>query len=335
LARIDDRYDVFVSHASEDKDSFATPLALALIKLGIAVWYDDFVLQIGDKQRESIDNGLAKSEYGVIILSKNFFSKNWPQMELEGLITLSMKNLTRILPIWHGVNSDDVAAFSPMIASIRALSSSLGVDAVASKIHRVVRHEQIDLEELVQSESPLRIDEIDQSSVREIQNKRFRFLLKVYEKRDRLMFNSNKESEIGEELGYSKEVVNDITKYFTDKGYIEYPAGNSIEITVTGTDYLEDLIPNSNEVKQVRSNRIKMLKELYKHGTKGLGLDMWELGQKLGIPDESSIWDIVYYLNYKGYVSFHYRLIKVTTEGIDYIESYVTDFTDYDTNRDE
>jgi predicted transcriptional regulator len=113
------------------------------------------------------------------------------------------------------------------------------------------------------------------------------------------------------------------------------PAGNSIEITVTGTDYLEDLIPNSNEVKQVRSNRIKMLKELYKHGTKGLGLDMWELGQKLGIPDESSIWDIVYYLNYKGYVSFHYRLIKVTTEGIDYIESYVTDFTDYDTNRDE
>lgn len=138
------------------------------------------------------------------------------------------------------------------------------------------------------------------------------------------MVNNNKESEIGEEFGYSKEVVSDITKYLTDKGYIEYPIGNSVEITVWGTDYLEDLIPNSNKVKQVRSNRIKMLTELYKHGTQGWGLDMWELGQNVGIPDESSIWDIVYYLNYKGYVSLYYRLIKITTDGIDFIERYVS-----------
>ncbi len=206
MARVDGRYDVFLSHASEDKDSFVRPLAQSLVNLGLKVWFDEFNLQIGDKLRESIDNGLGDSDHGVIILSKNFFAKSWTKMELEGLTTLSMKNQTRILPIWHGVSSDDVVAFSPMLASIYALGSSLGVDTIASKIHRVVtrKHEN----EIVQSESPLKLDEIDLSSVREIQNKRFRFLWKLYETRDREMI-KNDRYEVGEELGYSNEVVNE------------------------------------------------------------------------------------------------------------------------------
>jgi len=77
-------WDVFVSHASEDKD-FARPLAEALHKSGLSVWYDDFTLRVGDSLRRRIDEGLAKSRYGIVILSHAFFAKNWPQAELDGL----------------------------------------------------------------------------------------------------------------------------------------------------------------------------------------------------------------------------------------------------------
>ena len=40
-------YDVFISHASEDKDEVVRPLASALIDEGLTVWYDEFELKIG------------------------------------------------------------------------------------------------------------------------------------------------------------------------------------------------------------------------------------------------------------------------------------------------
>jgi TIR domain len=70
-------WDVFISHASEDKD-FVRPLAEVLQKSGLSVWYDEFALKVGDSLRRKIDEGLAKSRYGIVILSHAFFTKNWP-----------------------------------------------------------------------------------------------------------------------------------------------------------------------------------------------------------------------------------------------------------------
>lgn len=75
-------WDVFISHAWEDKEEVAHPLAEALKAKGLSVWYDKFTLKIGDSLRQSIDNGLSKSRYGVVILSKSFFAKKWPKNEL-------------------------------------------------------------------------------------------------------------------------------------------------------------------------------------------------------------------------------------------------------------
>ena len=41
-------YDVFICHASEDKDDFVQPLAEALRAENVAVWYDEFTLKLGD-----------------------------------------------------------------------------------------------------------------------------------------------------------------------------------------------------------------------------------------------------------------------------------------------
>lgn len=122
-------YDVFISHASEDKDSFVRPLAELLRKENIEVWYDEFSLQLGDSIRQSIDKGLRQSRFGIIVLSPAFFSKQWPQYELDGLVEAEISGNNKvILPIWHGIKHQEIFNFSPSLANRRAVSSSQGLD---------------------------------------------------------------------------------------------------------------------------------------------------------------------------------------------------------------
>ena len=117
------RYDVFISHASEDKEDVARPLADALRADGLSVWYDDFSLRMGDSLRRSIDHGVSRSRFGVVILSRNFFRKNWTQYELDGLVTRAMSDEQIILPVWHEVTKQEVVAYSPSLADKVARST--------------------------------------------------------------------------------------------------------------------------------------------------------------------------------------------------------------------
>jgi hypothetical protein len=109
-------WDVFISHASEDKESFVRPLAVALRSLGVSVWYDEFSLRLGDSLSASIDKGLAGSKFGLVIVSQSFLSKQWPQYELRGLVHRDVYEGRVIIPIWHGVTREQMVAFSPSLA---------------------------------------------------------------------------------------------------------------------------------------------------------------------------------------------------------------------------
>ncbi|WP_171477987.1 toll/interleukin-1 receptor domain-containing protein, partial [Acinetobacter baumannii] len=76
-------YDLFISHASEDKDDFVRPLAETLQGLGLKVWYDEFSMRVGDSLRRKIDSGLRNSRYGTVVLSADFIKKEWTNYELE------------------------------------------------------------------------------------------------------------------------------------------------------------------------------------------------------------------------------------------------------------
>lgn len=133
-------YDVFICHASEDKESFVRELAKKLSDKGLRVWYDEFTLLLGDSLRRKIDFGLSKSRYGVVVLSKNFFAKEWPQKELDGLVAREVDGEKVILPIWHGVTKEEVKSFSPTLAGRLAVSSDKGLDYVINEILRVFVH---------------------------------------------------------------------------------------------------------------------------------------------------------------------------------------------------
>ena len=118
----DDRsWDVFISHASEDKGHLVRSLARALSDLGVRVWYDEFSLKPGDSISASIDRGLADSRIGLIVLSPHFIGKRWPGRELAGLTAIAMSGRGRIIPVWHQVELHEVLNFSPPLADMLAI----------------------------------------------------------------------------------------------------------------------------------------------------------------------------------------------------------------------
>ena len=135
-------YDVFISHASEDKDEVVRPLAYALKEEGLKVWYDEFELKIGDSLRRKIDMGLARSKFGIVVLSNSFIKKGWTNYELDGIITKVNTGEQVVLPIWHNITKKEVIDFSPSLADKLARNtSSYTVEEIASEISELIRGE--------------------------------------------------------------------------------------------------------------------------------------------------------------------------------------------------
>jgi hypothetical protein len=135
------RYDVFISHASEDKDEVVRPLAIALQAEGLSVWYDEFEMKIGDSLRRKIDKGLANSRFGIVVLSKDFIKKGWTNYELDGIITKVVSGEQIILPIWHNITKQEVIDFSPSLADKLARNTSAyTVEEIAAEIAEVINN---------------------------------------------------------------------------------------------------------------------------------------------------------------------------------------------------
>lgn len=133
-------FDVFISHASEDKDSIVRSLAGELIAQGLKVWYDEFTLRIGDSLRQKIDRGLAKSRVGLVVLSPSFVSKGWTNYELDGIVTRTVSGEQILLPIWHNITKQEVIDFSPSLADKVARSTATHtVQEIAAEIAELLR----------------------------------------------------------------------------------------------------------------------------------------------------------------------------------------------------
>lgn len=133
-------YDVFISHASEDKTSVVRPLATALRNKGINVWYDEFELKIGDSLRRKIDQGLSKSKFGIVVISRSFIKKGWTNYELDGLMTKTVSGQQTLLPIWHDITKQEVIDYSPSLADRVARNTAQEtVEEIADEIAELIR----------------------------------------------------------------------------------------------------------------------------------------------------------------------------------------------------
>lgn len=133
-------YDAFICHASEDKADFVRPLADQLRAQHIEVWYDEFSLKVGDSLRRSIDRGLSQSRFGIVVLSPDFFGKEWSQWELDGLVARQNSDPSNvILPVWRGVGRAEVLAYSAPLADKLAVLADAGIPEVVRRLAEVIR----------------------------------------------------------------------------------------------------------------------------------------------------------------------------------------------------
>lgn len=126
--------DVFISYASEDRDSVAIPLAEILTSRGLKVWIDKVKVRTGDSFRRSIDKGLASSRYGIAILSQAYFAKEWTQKELDAMLAMETSTRKVVLPVWHNIGLDMISSHSPILAARNAVSTRRGLNFVAQEL---------------------------------------------------------------------------------------------------------------------------------------------------------------------------------------------------------
>ena len=136
----DVQYDVFISHASEDKDEVVRPLANALKERGVTVWYDEFEMRIGDSLRRKIDKGLANSRFGIAVISRDFIKKGWTNYELDGIMTRAVSGEQIMLPIWHNITKQEVMDYSPSLADKVARNTAVNtVEEIAEEICELIQ----------------------------------------------------------------------------------------------------------------------------------------------------------------------------------------------------
>ena len=141
VATQNQQYDVFICHASEDKEYFVRPLAKALTDKKLRVFYDEESIGWGDGLRQKIDSGLANSKYGIVVLSTYFISKPWPKRELDGLTQQELVGSSKVLPILHHITIDKIREYSPPLADKKALNSSIhSIDEIVNKFMKFMEN---------------------------------------------------------------------------------------------------------------------------------------------------------------------------------------------------
>ncbi|MCY4062175.1 MAG: toll/interleukin-1 receptor domain-containing protein [Chloroflexi bacterium] len=132
-------YDVFLSHATEDKDDVARPLALALQQRGLRVWYDEFELKIGDNLVAKLNAGINGSRFGIIVLSQAFFAKQWTIHELNMLEYRWVTENHMLFPIWHHITIEEVTAYRAWLANIIGRrTDTFNVEEIAHQIYDAI-----------------------------------------------------------------------------------------------------------------------------------------------------------------------------------------------------
>ena len=121
--RVSERYeyDVFVSHANANKQSFVDSLYEQLNRLRIRIWYDSTEIDWGDGLKEKIQEGLSKCRFGIVILSPEFIDRKWTNQELTELLTRQNESREKVvLPLLYNLTVDEMKAQYPVLENIKA-----------------------------------------------------------------------------------------------------------------------------------------------------------------------------------------------------------------------
>ncbi len=112
-------YDIFISHASKDKNKYVDKLYKAINDTGVTVFYDKESISWGDSITEKINEGLDNCKRAVVVISKNFFGRTWTERELWTLLNRQNKEGKKIImPILHNISKKQLNEHYPELSDI-------------------------------------------------------------------------------------------------------------------------------------------------------------------------------------------------------------------------
>lgn len=101
---------VFISHSSKDKERIVNPLNSYLQAHGIATWLDSYEIDYGDNIYIKVNEGIEKSDVGILVLTNNFFdnSSGWPITEFSTFFMELMKGNKKVIMLNAGVDPEKI-----------------------------------------------------------------------------------------------------------------------------------------------------------------------------------------------------------------------------------
>ena len=117
-------FDVFISHASNDKLAYVEELYETISLLGIPIFYDTDTMSWGDKWKERLLEGTESSEFAIIVISNNFFGSQWAEWELNAFLDRQNSSGQKIiLPLLYEITLEELQKKYPSICDIQCIKS--------------------------------------------------------------------------------------------------------------------------------------------------------------------------------------------------------------------
>lgn len=130
-----DDYDVFISHASEDKDEIARPIFEACAKLGLKAFLDEAHIGWGQSFTQKINTALGSARTVLAVITPTSVAKDWPIMEVNTALSLEVSGQKKVVPLIVG--KPDLSKL-PLIRGKDAMSWNGDAVAVARRLQAAV-----------------------------------------------------------------------------------------------------------------------------------------------------------------------------------------------------
>jgi hypothetical protein len=74
----------------------------------VDVWYAEWELAPGDSLRRMIDDGIERATHFIVMLTPASLASEWVQVELDAAMVNRIAGKCRLIPVLHGIRSNDV-----------------------------------------------------------------------------------------------------------------------------------------------------------------------------------------------------------------------------------
>ena len=131
-----EKFDVFLSHASEDKENVVRPIHTELEKLGVNAFLDEVHMGWGDSLTEKINKALGQAKFVLAVLSDSSVDKKWPQKEINAALARELAGKQKILPLIVG--SPDLLSVS-LLEDKKYIEYKNNAEYIAQEIHKLLQ----------------------------------------------------------------------------------------------------------------------------------------------------------------------------------------------------